>query len=294
MILSASRRTDIPAFAGEWLLNRFRAGFALVRNPMNPVQVSRVVLTPDMVDCIVFWTKNPAPLFRYLGELDALGFRYVFLFTLNNYGSVIEPGVPPAAERIAAFRHLADRIGRDRLAWRYDPVIFTPEMTPERHAECFKRLAGMLGPCCCRSVISFVDFYPRCRRALARLGAYDPGNGVKRELAARFADSAASRGIPVEACAEPLELAGTGVRAASCIDRAWLSRICGRELALRRDAGQRSGCGCAVSVDLGTYGSCRHGCVYCYAARGRIPEYDPASPLLCDVLRPGDRITERK
>ena len=269
MILSASRRTDIPAFFGEWLLSRLRAGSVPVRNPRNPAQESRIALSPETVDCIVFWTKAPAPLLPKLDELDALGYRYVFLFTLNNYGAMIEPGVPPPADRIATFRRLADRIGRDRLVWRYDPVIFTPEMTPERHAECFDRLAGALGRCCCKSVISFVDFYPRCRNALALLGAYDPDDAVKRELAGRFAESAARRGIPVEACAEPLDLAGTGVRPGSCIDRDWLSQVCGRELKLRRASGQRSCCGCAQSVDIGVYGTCRHGCVYCYAARGQ-------------------------
>ena len=101
MILSASRRTDIPAFFGEWLLNRLRAGSVPVRNPRNPAQESRIALSPETVDCIVFWTKDPAPLLPKLDELDALGYRYVFLFTLNNYGAMIEPGVPPPADRIA-------------------------------------------------------------------------------------------------------------------------------------------------------------------------------------------------
>ncbi len=269
MILSASRRTDIPAYFSEWLLERLRAGWVPVKNPRNPHQVRRVELTPDLVDCIVFWTKNPAPLIPHLDEIDTLGYRYAFLFTLNDYGSEMEPGVPALAERIKTFQYLANRIGRLRMVWRYDPVIFTPELSLDHHIQGFEQLLVAIGDCCCKCIVSFVDFYNCCRGTLARLGAFDPPDAMKCEMITRFATIAKRVGIPIETCAEPLNLAGTGARPGHCIDSEWLEAICNRPLKLRHASGQRQLCGCAESFDIGSYGTCRSGCVYCYATRKR-------------------------
>ena len=121
MIISASRRTDIPSFYSTWFFNRVREKHVLVPNPFNPKQISRVRLTPDVVDCIVFWTKNPTPMLDKLNHLK--DFKYYFQFTLNAYGKEIETNLPSFEQRIDTFKRLSDLIGKERVIWRYDPIL---------------------------------------------------------------------------------------------------------------------------------------------------------------------------
>ena len=125
MIISASRRTDIPAFYGEWFINRLKAGEVLVRNPMNTKQVTRVYLSPDKVDCIVFWTKNPSDFIKYLPEIDSMGYKYYFLFTLTSYDKSVEVNVDKKMNIIDIFKRLTDTIGKEKVIWRYDPIVLT-------------------------------------------------------------------------------------------------------------------------------------------------------------------------
>ncbi len=127
MIVSASRRTDIPAFYAPWLERRLEDGFVLVRNPRNPAQVRRISLAPVDVDCFVFWTKDARPLSGLLDRLDDAGYPYYFQWTVTPYGSGLEPGIAPKEEILAAFRTLAGRLGPHRVVWRYDPVIVSEE-----------------------------------------------------------------------------------------------------------------------------------------------------------------------
>ena len=125
MIISASRRTDIPAFYAEWFFNRIKEGYVLVRNPMNYHQVSKISLSPAVVDGIVFWTKNPLPMMTRLDELRE--YPYYFQFTLTPYGKEMEPGLPSKkAVLIPVFRELSRKLGPDRLVWRYDPILLNP------------------------------------------------------------------------------------------------------------------------------------------------------------------------
>ena len=121
MIISASRRTDIPTYYSEWFFNRIKEGYALVRNPMNAHQISKISLNPDVVDGIVFWTKNPTPM---LDKLDRLkDYTYYFQFTLNAYGQDVEASIPSKNNVvIPAFQKLSDMIGPEKVIWRYDPI----------------------------------------------------------------------------------------------------------------------------------------------------------------------------
>jgi hypothetical protein len=166
MIISASRRTDIPAFYSDWLLNRLREGYALVRNPFNHRQVSRVSLEPQVVDCLVFWTKNPAPLLPRLAEIERMGHRFLFQFTLTAYDRSLEPHVPARAERLAVFRRLAEHVGPERVLWRFDPIVFTRTQGPEEVLREFTDLAGQLHSCTRQCTVSFLSLYEKCRRNL--------------------------------------------------------------------------------------------------------------------------------
>ncbi len=292
MIVSASRRTDIPAFFGDWLFRRLGDGYCLVRHPRNPQLVRKVTLTPEAVDCLVFWTKNPQPLLERLPELDRWGRPYYFLFTLTPYDRHIEPHLPAKRELLRCFAALADRIGPDRVVWRYDPILFAGPIDSAWHIGQFSRLARQLAPHTRKCIISFLDLVPKCRSRIAGIGGYDPADSVKIELAGHLASIAGAYGLPVESCAEPLPLAAGGVQPCSCIDRRLIARLCGAEVAADKDKNQRRECGCLESLDIGAYDTCRHGCLYCYAASRQLPldDCDPASPFLSGNARPDDRI----
>lgn len=300
LILSVSRRTDIPACYPEWFLNRLREGFVLVRNPMNPRQVSRIALTPDTVDCIVFWTKNPLPLMPYLPEIEAMGYPYLMQMTLTGYGPDAEAALPPVTERIAALRELAQRIGPKRLIWRYDPILLSDGYTAEWHADNFAQLAGALTGCTRRCVLSFLDVYPKIRSRLQDGGFRACTEAEMRRIAAEFAKTAAPHGLLLQTCAERLDLTEFGVTHGACIDGGLIGDILGVPLDVRRDTNQRSGCGCVASIDVGEYNTCGNGCVYCYANHSgaavarHAAQHDVRSPLLVGKLSADDRVTERR
>ena len=166
MIISASRRTDIPAFYSKWMMNRLHAGYVLVPNPRNPLHFSRIALNPQSVDCIVFWTKSPAPMLSKLKEISAMGYPFYFQFTLTPYGRDLEQNLPLKTNLIQTFQALSRTIGAERVVWRYDPVILTDRMGIEFHLQSFKTLAGMLEGYTHRCIFSFLDLYPKVTRSL--------------------------------------------------------------------------------------------------------------------------------
>lgn len=299
MILSASRRTDIPNYYSEWFFNRMKEGFVYVRNPMNCHQVSRVPLSPELVDCIVFWTKNPEPMLGRLGELGDL--PYYVQFTLTGCGRDMEPNLPDKkAVLIPVFQRLSQMIGRERVIWRYDPILVSERYTAEYHLWAFREIARLLEGYTDRVVISFLDFYAKIRTAMNEMGVRELADGEIRIMASAMARTAAAHGMEIVSCTESIDLSGCGVRHGSCIDGALIERIIGMPLQAGPDKNQRSACGCVESIDIGMYHTCRNGCRYCYAndSSQRVEyhstRYDPKAPLLCGVLGGADKITERK
>jgi len=276
MILSVSRRTDVPAFYAEWFCRRLEAGELQVRNPVNPRQVSRLVLNPERVDGLVFWTRNAEPFLSRLPRLEP--YPYYFLYTVTPYGVDLEPGLPPVVRRIEVFRELSHRIGPDRVIWRYDPIILSGGFTADWHGEQFTLLLEALRSFTRRCVISFLDVYPAVKRNLPWFT--DPLPDLKRDLVGHLALLSARAGVTLSCCAEGIDY--PGATPGGCVDAALLESIGGRSLPRRRDRGQRKNCLCHESRDVGAYGTCRYGCHYCYADRGRrIPScQDPDSPLL--------------
>ena len=265
MIVSVSRRTDIPAFYMEWFMNRVRAGYALTRNPVNRSQVRRVSLHPSDVDCLVFWTKDPRGLLPHLPELDARGFASYVQFTLTPYGPDLEPGLRDKEALADVFAQLGELAGKDRLVWRYDPILLWEGVDADYHANAFEKLCRRLHPYTNTVVISFVDEYAKARHPAVR--ALPQEQQIR--LAGLFFRIAMSYGLSATACCEALDLTPYGVGPACCVDRARIERITGRPLAARPERNQRPGCRCAASVDIGAYNTCPHGCVYCYANHSR-------------------------
>lgn len=269
MIVSASRRCDIPAFQGEKFMAALRAGGIEVGNPFRPGRTRRVSLERGDVDAFVFWSRDPRPFLRHLDEIDRGGYPYYFLITVNGYPRLLEPGVPTAEEAAAFFRDLAARIGRRRVIWRYDPVIFTAATGPGFHGKNFRRLAALLAPFTSRVIVSFFDSYAKalCRLRKAGIDAAAAAGTPEQQvgLLERFAVVAADAGLKIQSCAEPALTAA--VPAGKCIDERLLNEVFGLELSYRKDPGQRKLCRCQHSVDIGSYGACGHGCLYCYARR---------------------------
>jgi hypothetical protein len=269
--VSASRRTDLPAWYSQWLVNRIHAGFCLVHNPFKPSQQWRVDLTPEAVQALFLWTRNPRPLMPHLPAIHALGHRTVFQVTVTPYPTVMEPGLPPLSERIETLRELAGMVGAQRVWWRYDPIILGSAWTPDWHCRQFTRLARSLAGTTQRVTLSLVDPYHKTRRRLLPLKdtlgldlETQPGDPAVVALVSQLAAIAADHGMRPVSCCEP-DWAATGIAAAPCIDGAAVTRIFDLSVPEQRDPGQRQHCLCAPSFDIGAPQSCLGGCRYCYA-----------------------------
>lgn len=263
MIISASRRTDIPAYYSQWLLNRLKAGYVYTRNPFNHLQVKKIPLTIQSVDCLVFWTKDAGGIMHRLKEIDDMGFKYCFLFTLTAYDGRIEKNLREKSQIEDTFIELSQRIGKDKVIWRYDPILFSSSIDIEYHKYHFSRLAQKLSPYTQRVIISFVDMYPKLKTDIIS----PVGDDAVKELAGFIGRKAAGLGLEPYACCENTELSQYGIGRSSCIDKSLLERICGKALDIKPDKNQRKGCGCISSVDIGAYNTCAGGCIYCYANR---------------------------
>ena len=285
-IISASRRTDIPAFYTRWFLGRIREGYGEWINPFGG-QVYRVSLRPE--DClgIVFWTRYPVPLLPHLRSLAGEGYRFYFQFTLNDYSSPLETHNPRPDRALDAFRRLADQISPGLVFWRYDPIILSEGTPRSYHLKKFEELTRALEGWTARCYFSFVSLYGKTQRNLRQAGVAfrQPSLEEKQNLLRELRDLAAARGITLYSCCED-DLVGAGVEKAHCVD----SQVF---LALRpelqvdlRPRPTRAECGCIESVDIGAYDSCVFGCAYCYAtssraaALSRFHAHDPALPAI--------------
>lgn len=298
MIISASRRTDIPAFYAEWMIHRLREGFCTVPNPLNRNQVSRISLRPDDVDAIVFWTRNPGPLIPHLAELDSRGYRYYFQYTILGYPRQIDPKSPTPQAALRTCQALCRIVGPHRIIWRYDPIVFTGITQPEFHSDNFRQLAEALRGKTHRSVVSIVDEYRKTERrwkALegtpAALQACTPAQFT--QLMHDLSESAKANEMDIMSCAETIDLSPYGIRSGKCVDDDLLQKVFGIQVTNRKDPTQRDACGCVVSRDIGMYDTCIYGCQYCYATRSfeqaRIHqiEHDPRSTSLIGMVDRG-------
>lgn len=270
MIISASRRTDIPAYFPGWFIEQLKQGFVKVPNPFNPRQVSTVSLKPEDVDCFIFWTRNPKPFYKAIDILNREDYHYYFLFTLTPYGMPLEHNNLSLPEKIDAFKELANKIGPEKIVWRYDPIILSNITHFDYHLEKFGNLAGQLSNYTEEVKISFIDYYKKVQTPLKRLSDYcfivhpeqEPGfnNFLKKmvNIAHQFE-------LKITSCAEPVLQGISDIEAGSCVDINRINRLFKLNLVYKKDPSQRDSCLCAVSKDIGSYNTCRAGCQYCYA-----------------------------
>ena len=288
MIVSASYRTDIPAFYGAWFLGRFRAGLARVVNPYGgpPITVPLRAGT----DGFVFWTRNARPFRAALAEVAAAGLPFVIQYTVTGYPRPLETAVVDPAAALAEMAWLRGQYGPRAVVWRYDPVVVSSLTPVAWHVENFQRLADALAGVTDEVVLSFATIYKKTARNLAAAARAhdfsweDPPAPARLGLAATLAALARDRGLTPTLCSQPDGLV-PGLEPARCVDAGRLGDVAGRPISARLK-GNRPGCLCAESRDIGAYESCPHGCVYCYAvgsraaAKRRFHGHDPAAEFL--------------
>lgn len=285
VIVSASRSTDIPAFYADWFLGRLKAGYSVWVNPFNQERY-RVLFNDTRM--IVFWSKNPKPMLERLDEVESLGFKqYYFQFTLNDYVTEgLEPNVPPVAERIDTFRHLARRIGKERVIWRFDPLLLSNYLTVDVLLEKIASIGHELQGATEKLVFSFADIqaYRKVGKNLSGTNCREFSSEEKIEFAKGLRDVNLSLGLEMATCAEDIDLSEYGIKHNKCVDDDLMVRLFHDDAKLmdfigaeydmidgwtikksRKDKGQRKACGCIVSKDIGMYNTCPHLCRYCYA-----------------------------
>ena len=299
MILSVSRRTDIPTFYSDWFINRLREEVVWVRNPMNYHSISQISLAPNVVDCIVFWSKNPQPMFKYLDEIESK-YKFYFQYTINAYEKDLEPNLPSLDERLNNFIYLAKRYGKERVIWRYDPIIITPKYNLEWHIKRFEYIANKLKDYTTTCVFSFLDVYEKNKNNLLKLAIKDITRDLMVEISQKLKPIADKNRIKLKTCSEDIDLIDLEIKRSCCIDPDLISKIINCKIKAVKDKNQRASCGCVESIDIGQYNTCSHGCVYCYAnyskesVKTNCLKHIKTSKLLLGEKEKDDKIHERE
>ena len=298
MIIQTGMRTDIPAFYSEWLINRIKEGYVLVRNPYNLNQVTRYSLSPDCVDLIAFCTKNPAPMLSHMDILNPYG-QYWFV-TITPYGRDIEPNVPDRDKVMEDFMKLSDTVGVDSVGWRYDPILINEKYSIERHIADFEMMAKKLSGYTKTCVISFIDIYKKVERNMPEARAVSESDRIT--IGKAFIETAKKYGMTIRPCAEGDELAAYGADCSGCMTVKTFETALHANLDVPRSGkNQRNGqCACLLGVDIGAYDTCGHLCKYCYAnadtalVRENMRRHNPMSPFLVGESMPEDVIRDAK
>ncbi len=290
MIISASYKTDIPSFYGEWFRHRLAAGYCKMVNPFNRRQVYAVSLAKADVDGFVFWTKNLGPFIPVLEDVHRKGYPFVVQYTINGYPRELETRVVDDKRSVDIFRNTSNRYGPNALIWRYDTIIFTNDTDADFHKENFARLATALRGYASEVVVSFMQLYKKTRANMDRVALqegfewYDPPLETKRDVLSELVEIARENHFQLSICTQP-ELIVPGAKEARCIDAEQLMAVAGRSFGAAKK-GMRPNCGCFAARDIGDYDTCPHGCIYCYAVRNRSTalrryrEHDPHGEFL--------------
>ena len=280
IVISASRRTDIPAFYMPWFMAQITGGSFEVVNPFNQ-RVSAVPATVDRVDTIVFWSKNFGPFIEngYGPQLLKLGYHLFFNFTVNSDCPELEPNIPPLRQRLGQLEYLCGQFGPDAVNWRFDPICYYRTGQGELHDNLgdFSAIADSAARSgVSRCITSFMDHYPKIRRRLSSRPGFefmDPPLSEKVKTILELEALLTALSIRLYTCCEKDIIQAlpptSAITPSACIPNDLLMKLFGGRLSLRKDTGQRvkAGCGCRVSADIGSYRQqpCYHNCLFCYA-----------------------------
>ena len=293
MILNTGARTDTVQYYTDWLLRRFEEGFVYTRNPVFPNTVTRYELSPDKIDAVLFCSKNYAPIMPRLHEITDK-YRTYFYYTITAYGKDVEPNVPSVDESIATLIELSKKVGKQRVAWRYDPVLITNKYTADVHKQTFEYMAARLAPYVDRCIFSFVEMYAKLQNNMPELIPLTVGE--KRALAEMLGKTAGKHGMRIQTCGLSGDYTEFGISRSGCSTLEILGRANNCEFRKLKHNGMRDGCNCIESRDVGAYDTCPNGCKYCYANKSakqvkeNIKKHDPFSPIILGSVNPDDKI----
>ena len=297
MIINTGCRTDIPAFYSKWLINRIREGYVLVRNPYNPNQVTRYNLSPDVVDCLAFCTKNPEPMLKYLDEIDK--YKQYWFVTITPYGKDIEPNVPNKEKVIESFKKLSKHIGVDAIGWRYDPIFIGNNFDVNKHIYYFEKIAKELKNYTHNCTISFLDLYEKVKRNAPEIKP--PNHEEQIQIAKAFSKIGKENNMVVHSCCEKTYLSQYGLKCNGCMIKEIVEKAIGCNLNPPNSRKNlRESCNCLMGNDIGAYNTCGHLCKYCYANANKgfvienMKKHNDNSPFLIGGSEEGDKITVAK
>ena len=296
MIINTGCRTDIPAFYSKWFMNRIREGYVLVRNPYYPNQVTKYNLSPDVVDCLAFCTKNPEPMLEYLNELDK--YKQYWFVTITPYGNDIEPNVPNKKRVIESFKKLSEHIGVDSIGWRYDPIFIGDGFDVNKHIESFEKMAKELKNYTYNCTISFLDLYEKVKRNAPDIKP--PTKEEQIEIAKAFYKIGKENNMTIHSCCEKTYLSEYGLKCNGCMSQEIIEQAVKEKLNPPKRKNIRQDCNCLMGNDIGAYNTCGHLCKYCYANANKglvienMKKHNENSPFLIGFNEEGDKITEAK
>ncbi len=294
MILNTGLRTDIPGFFSEWFYNRIDDGFVYVRNPYAKNQIYSYRLDPELIDCIIFCTKNPKPMFENLEKIDK--FNQYWHITITPYEKEIEPNVPPMNDVLESFKYLSKKLGKENVTLRYDPIFINEKYTLEKHIESFEYIINSLSGYTTEAIISFIDLYEKTKRNFPK--AIEVTKDERLKLGKEFAQIGKKNNITIKTCVEGSELDKFGIDSSGCMTKEVIERAINKNLNVPKQKARNGECYCLLNNDIGEYNTCGHGCLYCYAnsnkrlVKRNLKLHDPKSPILIGEIKEDDIIKE--
>ncbi len=294
MILNTGLRTDIPGFFSEWFYNRIEDGFVYVRNPYAKNQIYSYRLDPELIDCIIFCTKNPKPMFENLEKIDK--FNQYWHITITPYEKEIEPNIPPMNDVLESFKYLSKKLGKENVTLRYDPIFINEKYTLEKHIESFEYIINSLSDYTTEAIISFIDLYEKTKRNFPK--AKEVTKDERLKIGKEFARIGNENNIRIKTCVEGTELDKFGIDSSGCMTKEVIERAINKNLNIPKQKARNGECYCLLNNDIGEYNTCGHGCLYCYAnsnkrlVKRNLKLHDPKSPILIGEIKEDDIIKE--
>lgn len=295
MIINTGSRTDTVQYYSDWLLKRFDEGFVFSRNPLFPNKVTRYELNPDVLDCVVFCSKNYEPILNRLTKITNR-FNTYFHYTITAYDKDIEPNVPSIDESIETLIKLAEIVGRQRIAWRYDPILLTEKYTRELHYKTFDYMAEKLSPYIDRCIFSFVEMYKKLKTNMPEIILLT--NNDKTEIAQNIGRIATKHNMVIQTCATVGNYEQYGILNSGCMTAEILGKANNINFKKIRHGGNRQGCNCIENRNIGDYDTCPNGCKYCYAnqnpqiAKENYEKHNPNDLMILGNLNPADEVQQ--
>ncbi len=297
MIINTGSRTDTVQYYTQWLLKRFEEGFVYSRNPIFPNKVIRYELNPEVVDCIIFCSKNYEPILPYIKTITAK-FNTYFHYTITAYGKDIEPNVPDIDKSIETLIKLSEIVGKQRIGWRYDPILLTEKYTKEIHYETFNYMTKEISPYIDRCIFSFVEIYKKLKKNMPEIILLTDND--KTEIAKHIGSIAKKYNMTIQTCATTGDYEQFGILKSGCLTSEILGQANNIQFKKIKHSGNRKGCNCMENRNIGDYDTCPNGCKYCYAnqnseiAKINFTKHDPNAPFILGNLHETDEIIQGK